>query len=369
MAYVAMPFEDEQRPSWICRDEFERARFMDLHNRLLGGTTSILVMLVVCIASALPFIADRAGLIPAGTGLILFAVLQRLAPRFSRPELWIFGALLGAEAMIVLAIGINDGALTPAIALLCWPVAGVAGRFPDRASRLATLYAVALAAAAVLASDPTVLTSDPLSLTLLLVALVSIHVVVTVLRDSDVEHRGAAILDPLTGMLNRTTLLARTTEIEHQSTISGEPVAVLLADLDSFKLVNDNHGHTTGDTVLREVAYRLRKTLRAYDLAYRLGGEEFVVLLLGGTRDAAEAVAEQLRAAIADEPIAGLEVTVSIGVAATDAGCAFVWADTYAQADRSLYEAKANGRNRISTAPRASGQPSVSEPSEESARA
>ncbi len=105
----------------------------------------------------------------------------------------------------------------------------------------------------------------------------------TVLRDSDVEHRGAAILDPLTGMLNRAALMNRTGEIEGQSVLTGEPVAVILLDLDRFKLVNDSRGHATGDTVLREVAYRLRKQLRAYDLLYRLGGEEFVVLLLGGT--------------------------------------------------------------------------------------
>ena len=339
--------EEEPRFSWICRDEFERARFMDLHGRLLHANTVILVTLVAVIAAALPFVPNLLGLIPAAAGMALFGGIQRNATRFARPELWVFGALLGAEAMIVLAIASNHGLLTPAMAILCWPVAGLAGRFPDRASRLGTIYAGALAGAAILVSDSAVLTRDPLALSILLVALASVHAVSTVLRDSDVEHRGAAILDPLTGMLNRTALMNRTVEIEHQSRLSGEPVAVIVADLDHFKLVNDNHGHPTGDAVLQEVAYRIRRELRAYDLAYRLGGEEFVVLLLGGSPDAGATVAEQLRAAVADDPIVGLDITVSLGVAASVPGNTFVWADVFARADAALYKAKAGGRNRV----------------------
>lgn len=81
---------------------------------------------------------------------------------------------MGSETLIVLALALNDGLLTPALALVCWPVAGLAGRFPDRASRLGTLFAVMLAGAAVLATDPGILTRDPLALSLLLVAFVAI---------------------------------------------------------------------------------------------------------------------------------------------------------------------------------------------------
>jgi diguanylate cyclase (GGDEF)-like protein len=178
-------------------------------------------------------------------------------------------------------------------------------------------------------------------------SVVAIHTVSTVLRDSDVENRSAAILDPLTGMLNRNAMITRIAEIEHQSTLSGDPVAVLLADLDRFKLVNDHHGHATGDLVLREVAYRFRRALRAYDLAYRIGGEEFVILLLGATPEGATLVAEELRAAVGAEPVSGLRVTISIGVAASDDGSAFFWDEVYARADGALYQAKAEGRNRV----------------------
>ncbi len=341
--------QEDFRPSWICRSEFERARFLDLHSRLLRVNTAILVVVVVVIAAALPFIPDRLGLLPAGAGVVLFGVIQRRAPHFRRPELWVFGALLGAEAMIVLAVGVSGGALTPAMALLCWPVAGLAGRFPDRASRLGTIYAATLASGAILVTDPDVLTSYPLGLSLLVVALFSVHTVSTVLRDSDVEHRGASILDPLTGMLNRAALANRTAEIEHQSRLTGEPVAVLVLDLDRFKSVNDEHGHAAGDAVLKEVAYRLRTALRAYDLTYRLGGEEFVVLVLGGTLSAAAATAEKLRAALAAPPIDGIEITASVGVAGSAPGTAFVWDDVFARADAALYRAKAEGRDRVVT--------------------
>jgi diguanylate cyclase (GGDEF)-like protein len=282
--------------------------------------------------------------------MLLFSGIQRAAPRFARPELWVFGALLGAEALIAAAIAFHDGGLTPAMALLCWPVAGVAGRFHNRVSRVGTAYALVLTGGVVLLSDPGVLARDPLALTLLLVAIASVHTVSAVLRDSDVEHRGNAILDPLTGLLNRAALMNRSAEIEHQSRLTGEPVAVILLDLDRFKVVNDTRGHAAGDTVLREVAYRLRKRLRAYDLVYRLGGEEFVVLLLGGTPAATSATAESLRTVISSEPIVGLDLTVSVGVAASAPGTPFVWDDVFNRADAALYRAKADGRDRVTLA-------------------
>ena len=337
----------EPHPSWICRNEFERVRFMDLHGRLVRANNSILLTLIVVIALSLPFIPDRLGLIPAGAGLLLFGGIQRNAKRFARPEVWVFGAVLGAEALIALAIAVHGGGDTPAVAVLCWPIAGLAGRFPDRASRPATVFGAILAIAVVLQADPGVLNRDPLALGILVVAIVAVHAVSTVLRDSDVEHRGAAILDPLTGMLESRRAHEPHREIEGQSVLTGEPVAVILLDLDHFKLVNDTRGHATGDTVLREVAYRLRKQLRAYDLLYRLGGEEFVVLLLGGTPAATSATAEQLRAAISGEPTVGLDLTVSIGIAASARGTAFVWDDVFSRADAALYRAKADGRDRV----------------------
>lgn len=158
--------DEEPRPSWICHNEFERARFMDLHARLLRANHAILLMLIVAIAFALPFVSGRLGVIPAAAGIVLFSAIQRNAKAFARPELWVFGALLGGEGLIALAIAAQGGGTTPAMALLCWPVAGLAGRFPNRASRIGTAYALALVSAVVLIGDSDFVANDPFALSL-----------------------------------------------------------------------------------------------------------------------------------------------------------------------------------------------------------
>jgi diguanylate cyclase (GGDEF)-like protein len=197
------------------------------------------------------------------------------------------------------------------------------------------------------AAGPSHIVAEPLSLALPLVALVAVSALASVHRDSDVENRGAAIIDALTGMLNRTALASRRVEIEDQSLTSLQPVGVIVADLDRFKTVNDTHGHGVGDAVLRDVAYVLRRELRAYDLAYRLGGEEFAVLLPGADLATAAAVADELHVAVRAKPVAGVGITLSLGVAASSAGEAFSWEAVFARADAALYVAKQAGRDRV----------------------
>jgi diguanylate cyclase (GGDEF)-like protein len=134
-------------------------------------------------------------------------------------------------------------------------------------------------------------------------------------------------------------------------------VAVIAGDIDHFKRVNDEHGHATGDAVLVEVAYRLRKALRAFDLAYRVGGEEFLVILPGADVPAAVELAEQLRAAVAAEPAAGLMITMSFGVAGS-AGPDLEREGLLEEADTALYEAKARGRDHVVAAT----QPALARP-------
>jgi diguanylate cyclase (GGDEF)-like protein len=123
------------------------------------------------------------------------------------------------------------------------------------------------------------------------------------------------------------------------------PVAVLFADLDHFKAVNDTHGHLVGDEVLAEVAARLLAVLRSGDVAGRFGGEEFCVLLPGAGTSEALAVAERLRQAVRTTPMAGFPVTVSVGVGVgVDSRPASLGA-LMAAADRAVYAAKDAGRD------------------------
>jgi diguanylate cyclase (GGDEF)-like protein len=126
-------------------------------------------------------------------------------------------------------------------------------------------------------------------------------------------------------------------------------VCLLTCDLDNFKRVNDTYGHDRGDEVLRDATYEMRKALRSFELFYRLGGEEFVVLLPGMDAEGGLQVGERLRAALEASRPAGVEMTLSVGVAA-GTGDAIEYDELYPRADRALYAAKGAGRNRVAVA-------------------
>jgi diguanylate cyclase (GGDEF)-like protein len=212
-----------------------------------------------------------------------------------------------------------------------------------------TLTLALLVTVAFTTASHAVLHSPPLLMAPLSVV-IAVAMLSTALMRSDFEHRSEAVIDPLTGMLNRNALASRVAELAQQSELSGEPIGLILADLDHFKRVNDSLGHAIGDAVLKDVAYVLRKQLRAFDLAYRLGGEEFLVLLPGADSAQTEALAEQLREAVSARSVGGgVDVTISLGVSASERGHAFDYAAVFANADAALYEAKRLGRDRVCT--------------------
>lgn len=165
---------------------------------------------------------------------------------------------------------------------------------------------------------------------------------VTLLRAvAGMKHE--ATRDPLTDLLNRRSLEASVVQLHRNRT----PYTVAYADLDHFKLLNDEHGHDAGDRALRDFARTLRDSLRPEDLVCRWGGEEFVVVLPGCSRAEGVDAMERVRSALVVQNLAkgGLGLTVSCGVADATPGETFE--DTTARADRSLRQAKAAGRNRV----------------------
>jgi diguanylate cyclase (GGDEF)-like protein len=155
--------------------------------------------------------------------------------------------------------------------------------------------------------------------------------------------------DALTRVLNRTGL--EEALHRHFGARPAQPLTLLAVDVDHFKRINDEHGHAAGDAALREIAAVLLRHLRAHDLVARLGGEEFVVCTAAPDADAALALAERLRAAVADAELAldggaTLRCTVSIGVS-PPCRAAAGWDAAFAVADRALYAAKAAGRDRV----------------------
>jgi diguanylate cyclase (GGDEF)-like protein len=154
------------------------------------------------------------------------------------------------------------------------------------------------------------------------------------------------VLDPLTGLLNRSSLAARVAELEQQARLTGAAVSFVVVDLDSFKRVNDTYGHDRGDAVLRDVAYEMRKSLRSFELIYRIGGEEFLILLPGVEMAEAMQIADRLRLAIEDARPGELKLTLSAGVA-MGAGAHVSYDDLFKAADDALLRAKREGRNRV----------------------
>jgi diguanylate cyclase (GGDEF)-like protein len=159
-----------------------------------------------------------------------------------------------------------------------------------------------------------------------------------------------ATVDDLTKVLNRRQFLASLESEFKRAHNQERPLSVMMIDADDFKRVNDQHGHSVGDEVLRAVAERCRSIVRRTDIVGRVGGEEFAAALTDTDLSGAVLTAERLRQQVAEEPFeigdARLSVTISIGVADRqradeDAGQLLKYAD------RALYAAKANGRNQV----------------------
>jgi two-component system, cell cycle response regulator len=161
-----------------------------------------------------------------------------------------------------------------------------------------------------------------------------------------------AATDALTGLYNRRYMETHLAHMVDHAVNRGKPLSVLSIDVDFFKAVNDTHGHEAGDKVLQELAGRIRENVRGVDLACRVGGEEFTVILPSTDNSVAQIIAERIRQAVAQRPFnAGasnntLKVTASVGIATLEGPNDRV-EDLLRRSDQALYKAKRDGRNRV----------------------
>lgn len=194
------------------------------------------------------------------------------------------------------------------------------------------------------------LTITPLTLVVALPLATSLH---RSFRHDQLLH--AARADAKTGLLNSITWEREAAAEVARAVRTRSPLAVALLDLDRFKLINDTYGHLLGDRVLKHIAGTMTEVLREYDLAGRFGGEEFAMLLPQTRAVDAFRIAERVRAHISQLPLyadgwggtESVRVTVSIGVAALDAGSRRELTELLAAADAALYRAKASGRDQV----------------------
>lgn len=156
--------------------------------------------------------------------------------------------------------------------------------------------------------------------------------------------------DPLTGARNRVSMLSDLREQLSLVQRGVQPCAIAMFDLDHFKSVNDRHGHLTGDAVLASTVQCIEALVRPYDRIYRYGGEEFLLCMPNTTTEDAARLVERLRLSVAANAVesgdgAVVRVTSSFGVAALDGGRSVE--ESIDKADKAMYRAKANGRNRV----------------------
>ncbi len=341
---------DEQPANrgWLVSDQVERDHLLDLGSRVRGVQIAIYLLTFAAFLACTPWFGWLI-LVPLIIAAVTTFMLGVLIERFPRPEQAFVLAcsinLLGCVTAFVLISGPSPP--VSVTVLLALPLIAFCACFPARGVVCGVVATAASIVGVSLAINAAQVLSAPASLAYVLVTMAALAMIGRALGASATGHRGAAVIDGLTGMFNRLALEARTAELAHQANAGGGQVAVILADVDHFKRVNDKHGHGVGDAVLREVAYRLRSQLRAFESAYRIGGEEFVILLVGTDAAAAAVVAERLRNTIRGAPVAGVAVTMSFGAAASAPGEAFDYAEVFARTDAVLYDAKHAGRDCV----------------------
>ncbi len=306
-------------------------------------------MAAACVASVTATLlsSDRyrlGAILPVAALLVTGPWSKRAMRTSTRPDH--VDAAQGAVMMIcdALAAGLTGGPSSPIALLLVMGAVIGACRATAMVNGLITGVSLAVLATTSLAASSTTSLSSVVRLSAFIVVVIAVVISARALASAETESRRASLLDPLTGLLNRTGLDGRFDELRQRALHANSSVCLILFDLDNFKAINDDHGHDVGDDVLREVASRVRDGLRRFDLLYRLGGDEFALLLPGVQSAAGIQRAERLRRLIADSPVRGLRVTASFGVSAAS-GSALQLASLYRAADQALYAAKTGGRN------------------------
>jgi diguanylate cyclase (GGDEF)-like protein len=265
------------------------------------------------------------------------------------------GGLLAAVGNLMFMV---SAVFTLVVAFMAWRRGGRAAGFFLIAWALLEAFTIAAALRLLTsdASDEDFLLHTGLPLSMVMAAVLIALGVADRLLDqrralSDAERR--AQTDPLTGVLNRRSLIERLEAAGLRAQARDMPIALLFIDLDHFKQINDSYGHLAGDACLAGVVAPIQAELRQSDVVGRYGGEEFIVILSSASASAAHMIAERIRERVAGVRVEGygspIRLTCSIGVAASDT--LGVWGrHLIARADEAVYAAKRSGRNRVQMA-------------------
>ncbi|MBJ7332633.1 MAG: GGDEF domain-containing protein [Solirubrobacteraceae bacterium] len=340
-------------PSTLHAPELDRLALLETEQRMRIVRRIIEMLVIVGLVAIGAEASDPAATnaTVAAVALVLVAsAFDRQLPHSTWPGGWLAAQETLGLAGICLVIGTTGGLESPALFLLA-PAAALTGarrQGGPLAVALLMAFAGATVACSLASGGPSF--SDEAGLVIAgAAALVAVALLSSHLAHADRGVRADSILDPLTGLLNRGALDARVLELRGQAALDGLPLSVVLSDLDALAQVNAVHGKMTGDAVLTGAAEAMRRSLRSFELLYRLGGDEFLLLLPGATLEEARALAERLRDAVATARPDGQEITASFGVA-SGSGSHLQFGALLAEADVALYAAKADGGDQVRTA-------------------
>jgi diguanylate cyclase (GGDEF)-like protein len=329
------------------RKDARRERLLDMELRLRPYRIGCFAILAVVLAVN-SWEIGWWWILPLALGLAGFAVADSFVKSSPRPALWIAAAWGVLPLLLAGAVALTGGAGSAVLMWFAIPAVTLGARFEPRGMVLGTAYVLVVLGLTTYGLDPATAADHQQEVMATAALVLCIVLLSGALVESDRAHRRRSTLDPLTGLFNRSALDQRLSEIEGQPTRQDDETgyALLLCDLDHFKRINDQLGHSVGDAVLQDVAYTMRAVLRAGDSIYRVGGEEILVVLPGAGRESARQIAERLRIAVHERRPVGVAVTVSVGVAVSQAGVVET-GDLVRDADAALYAAKKRGRNRV----------------------
>lgn len=336
----------DRQGNWLAPTPLARQRVIERIGAL-DRTVRINGLLAAAVMLATAIFSDAWALLPLGVLAAGIAIGPLAVRRGAMPEY--AELVIGTCVTVAIAAGagVTGGAASPLVFLL--PIGVVMNALRATPASIVVesgVTAVVFLAASLLADGGSV-RAEPLPTIAVLAAVFAVTLGSVALADAEIGYRRASIIDPLTGLLNRQALETRFEELRQQALLADAPIGLVLFDLDHFKQVNDVHGHDAGDRLLREIAYEVRKSLRKFELIYRVGGEEFLVLLPGSSEADGELTAERLRAAVEGVRLQGdIGVTASFGVSC-GGGEQIDFVDLYRRADEALYEAKRGGRDRV----------------------
>lgn len=333
--------------SWLCKDEYERQRLLDMVGRLQKGRALAFLAIGVALASYVPSVGWTVFL-PYLTAAAVFAASEHRIHERRRPEYWMFVGWSFCQVMIAIGVVMTGGPDSVFVMWLAVPTVTLGARFSSVGQMAGMALTAILIAGVTIGPDMHGLVDEPYRVVGPMMALLGLIALARPLMRSDLEHRAGATRDPLTGLSNRAALDHDTVAVFADARRSGGRVALIVIDIDHFKEVNDTYGHERGDDVLREVSSAMQVEMRASDRLYRIGGEEFIVVLRGANAEDAALAAERLRSAVERTRPGGMDISISLGTSAGWGEAGF--AELYRLADEALYAAKRHGRNRVCAA-------------------